>query len=41
MTEYYSVMKNNEIMPFALTWVNLELIIVIISEVRKIKANKI
>ena len=41
MTEYYSVMKNNEIMPFALTWVNLELIIVIISEVRKIKANTI
>ena len=41
MTEYYSVMKNNEIMPFALTWVNLELIIVIISQVRKIKANTI
>ena len=41
MTEYYSVMKNNEIMPFALTWVNLELIIVIISEVRKRKANTI
>ena len=31
--EYYSVIKNNEIMPFAATWVDLEMII--IREVRK------
>ena len=30
--EYYSVIKNNEIMPFASTWVDLEMII---REVRK------
>ena len=31
--EHYSVIKNNEIMPFAATWVDLEMII--IREVRK------
>ena len=31
--EYYSAIKRNEIMPFAVTWVELEIIILI--EVRK------
>ena len=30
--EYYSVIKKNEIMPFVVTWMDLEL--VILSEVR-------
>ena len=36
-TEYYSATKKNEIMPFAATWIQLEMIIV--SEVRKRKTN--
>ena len=35
--EYYSAIKRNEIMPFAATWVDLE--IIILNEVGKRKAN--
>ena len=35
--EYYSAIKKNEIMPFAATWMDLEIIIV--SEVRQRKTN--
>ena len=37
--EYYTAIKKNEIMPFAMTWVDLE--IVILNEVRQIKTNSI
>ena len=36
--EYYSAIKNNEIMPFASTWVDLE--IIILSEVSQKEKNK-
>ena len=35
--EYYSAIKKNEIMPFAATWLDLE--IIILSEVSQIKTN--
>ena len=36
--EYYSAIKKNEIMPFAATWMDLE--IIILSEVSQIEKNK-
>ena len=36
--EYYSAIKKNEIMPFAATWLDLE--IIILSEVRQTKKDK-
>ena len=38
-TEFYSAMEKNEIMPFAATWVDLE--IIILSEVSQRKTNVI
>ena len=35
--EYYSAMKKNEVMPFAATWMDLE--IIILSEVSQTKTN--
>jgi len=35
--EYYSAIKNNEIIPFAATWMNLEMII--LSEISQRKTN--
>ena len=37
--EYYLVIKINEVMPFAATWIDLEIIIV--TEVSQIKTNVI
>ena len=36
--EYYTAFKNNEIMPFTATWMDLE--IMILSEVRQIEKDK-
>ena len=35
--DYYSAIMNNEVIPFAATWMNLE--IIILSEVRKKNTN--
>ena len=37
--EYYSAIKRNEIMPFAATWMDLE--VIILSEVSQTKTNVI
>ena len=37
--EYYSVIKKNEIMPFASTWMDLE--VLILTKVRQRKSNTI
>ena len=37
ITEYYSAIKKNEILPFATTWTDLE--IIILSEVSQTKTN--
>ena len=37
--EYYTAIKKNEIMPFAMTWVDLES--VVLNEVRQMKTNSI
>ena len=36
--DYYLAIKNNEVMPFAATWVDLE--IIILSEVNQTKKDK-
>ena len=38
-TEYYSAVRKNDIMPFAVKWMDLE--IIILSEVRKRKTDMI
>ena len=35
--EYYSAIKKNEVMPFAATWMDIE--IIILSEVKERKTN--
>ena len=37
--EYYAAINKNEIMPFAMTWVDLES--VVLNEVRQMKTNSI
>ena len=39
ITDYYSATKKNEILPFAATWMDPE--IIILNEVRKRKTNNI
>ena len=37
--EYYAAMKKNEVLPFAATWVDLE--IIILSEISQTKTNSV
>ena len=39
MVEYYSAIKNNEILPFAATWMDLEN--TILSEISQTKTNTV
>ena len=39
LLEYYSAIKNNEILPFTTTWMNLEGIM--LSEINQIKINTV
>ena len=36
--EYYSAIKNNEILPFATTWINLE--VIVLSEIYQANKDK-
>ena len=38
--EYYSAIKKNKIMPFAATWMDLEIEIIILSELNKTEKDK-
>ena len=38
--EYYSAMRKNEITPFAATWMDLQIIIFILSEVSQTEKDK-
>ena len=38
--EYYSAMKKNKIIPFAATWMQLEIIILMLSEVSQKEKDK-
>ena len=37
--EYYSAIKKNELLPFAATWMDLEIINIILSEISQTKTN--
>ena len=39
--EHYSAIKNNEIMPFAATWMDLEILILEVSQAEKDKYHMI
>jgi len=39
--EYYSAIKKNEIMPFAATWMDLEILILEVSQAEKDKYHMI
>ena len=37
--EYYSAIKKNELLPFAATWMDLDIINIILSEISQTKTN--